>query len=70
MCSITKDKLSEEANNSEKLFPNSEKVYITGSRENIKVPMRKVNLTKTCGSFKTTESRDNEPIYIYDCSAA
>jgi len=68
MCSITKDKLSEEANNSEKLFPNSEKVYVTGSRENIKVPMRKVNLTKTCGSFKTTESRDNEPIYIYDCS--
>ncbi len=44
-------------------FPNSKKVYITGSQQNIKVPMRMIEQTNT----KTEDSvKINEPIYVYD----
>ncbi len=46
-------------------FPSSKKVYVRGTREDILVPMREIQLTKT----KTeTNISDNEPIRVYDTS--
>ena len=46
-----------------KNFPNSEKVYIQGSSNNIKVPTRKIRLTPT----KLNDTIQlNDPIYVYD----
>ena len=46
-----------------KNFPNSKKIYITGSQKSIQVPMRmiKQTATKLDNSIKI-----NEPIYVYD----
>ncbi|MCH2174961.1 MAG: phosphomethylpyrimidine synthase ThiC [Lentisphaeria bacterium] len=46
-------------------FPNSEKIFIEGSRSDIKVPMRKITLSETPESFGGGE---NESIYVYDTS--
>ena len=46
-----------------KNFPNSEKVYIQGSCDDIKVPTRKIRLTPTKLN-KTIQL--NDPIYVYD----
>ncbi|MDX1252376.1 MAG: phosphomethylpyrimidine synthase ThiC [Gammaproteobacteria bacterium] len=46
-------------------FPNSQKVYVTGSRPDIRVPMRKVTLADTPVSFGAEK---NPPVYIYDTS--
>ncbi len=46
-------------------LPNSEKVYITGSRDDIKVPMRKISLADTASSFGAEKNPD---VYVYDCS--
>ena len=44
-------------------FPNSKKVYVTGSKNNIKVPMRMIEQTTT----KLEKSiKINDPIYVYD----
>ena len=48
-----------------KPFPNSEKVYITGSRPDLQVPMRKVSQSRSPEGFNEPENPD---IYIYDCS--
>ncbi|WP_461201230.1 phosphomethylpyrimidine synthase ThiC [Anoxybacillus sp. TBDG-1] len=46
-------------------FPSSKKVYVRGTREDILVPMREIQLTRT----KTeTNISDNEPIRVYDTS--
>jgi len=46
-------------------FPNSKKVYIEGSRSDIRVPMREISLSPTT----TTEGiEENHPILIYDTS--
>ena len=48
-----------------KSFNGSKKIYITGSKPEIKVPMREVSQTNSIsseGEFK------NPPIYLYDCS--
>ena len=46
-----------------KNFPNSEKVYIQGSSNDIKVPTRKIRLTPT----KLNDTIQlNDPIYVYD----
>jgi len=42
-------------------LPNSKKVYVTGSRTDIRVPMREISQTPT-------EDEPNPPIYVYDCS--
>jgi len=42
-------------------LPNSKKVYVTGSRADIRVPMREIGQTPT-------EGEANPPIYVYDCS--
>lgn len=46
-------------------FPGSRKVYVQGSREDVKVPMREIGLTPTIGSGGEQE---NPPVRVYDCS--
>ena len=46
-------------------FPASKKVYSTGSRPDIKVPFREVELTPTAGRFGNQE---NPPVRLYDTS--
>ncbi|MBN2910571.1 phosphomethylpyrimidine synthase ThiC [Polycladomyces sp. WAk] len=47
-------------------FPNSRKVYIQGSRPDIRVPMREITLSPTTG--RNGEEIPNEPIRVYDTS--
>jgi phosphomethylpyrimidine synthase len=46
-------------------FPGSKKVYVTGSRSDIKVPMREIELSPTTGAFGEEE---NLPVRVYDTS--
>ncbi|MED4759895.1 phosphomethylpyrimidine synthase ThiC [Priestia megaterium] len=48
-----------------KPFPNSHKVYVQGSREDLKVPMREIHQSPTTGSFGEEE---NSPVRVYDTS--
>jgi phosphomethylpyrimidine synthase len=46
-------------------FQNSEKVYVQGSRADLKVPMRKVSQSATPAAMGAEE---NPPVYVYDTS--
>lgn len=46
-------------------FPGSKKVYVNGSRSDIRVPMREIQLSPTTGTFG---EEVNEPIRVYDTS--
>ncbi len=46
-------------------FNGSKKVYVEGSRPDIKVPMREIELSPTTGSFG---EEDNPPVRVYDTS--
>lgn len=46
-------------------FSGSKKVYVTGSRPDIKVPMREIELSPTTGTFGEEE---NPPVRVYDSS--
>ncbi|MBK1722421.1 phosphomethylpyrimidine synthase ThiC [Thiocystis violacea] len=46
-------------------FPSSRKIYVTGSRPDLRVPMREVTLTPTQTNL---EAEENPPIMIYDTS--
>ena len=46
-------------------FPNSRKIYVEGSRPDIRVPMREVSQSDTAASFG---AETNPAIYIYDTS--
>ncbi|HZG72757.1 MAG TPA: phosphomethylpyrimidine synthase ThiC, partial [Chondromyces sp.] len=46
-------------------FSGSKKVYVEGSRPDIKVPMREIQLSPTTGSFGEEE---NPPVRVYDTS--
>ncbi|MCV6589169.1 MAG: phosphomethylpyrimidine synthase ThiC [Marinobacterium sp.] len=46
-------------------FPKSRKVYIEGSRPDIRVPMREITLDDTPTGFG---GEQNEPLYVYDTS--
>jgi len=48
-------------------FPRSRKIYVEGSRPDIRVPMREVSLTPTQTSIGVEE---NPPVYLYDTSGA
>ncbi|MFN9490505.1 MAG: phosphomethylpyrimidine synthase ThiC [Betaproteobacteria bacterium] len=48
-----------------KPLPNSRKVYIEGSRPDIRVPMREISQSDTPASFGAEK---NPPIFVYDCS--
>ncbi len=47
-------------------FPNSKKVYVQGSRPDIRVPMREIIQSETPAGFGPHEK--NPPIYVYDTS--
>lgn len=49
-------------------FPNSEKIYVQGSRADIRVPMREISLSDTLHADGTIEK--NQPITVYDTSGA
>ncbi len=51
-------------------YPNSKKVYLSGSQYNIKVPFREITLTDTIigGTPKTPEYQANSPVLVYDTS--
>ena len=68
MTIVNKDYLSEQAQvdpESVRPFPNSRKVYETGSRSDIRVPMREISLSDTHSSNGVEK---NPPIYVYDTS--
>lgn len=48
-----------------KPLPNSRKIYITGSRPDIRVPMREISQSDTAASIGAEK---NPPIYVYDTS--
>jgi phosphomethylpyrimidine synthase len=48
-----------------KSLPNSRKVYVEGSRPDIRVPMREISQADTPAGMGT---ETNPPIYVYDCS--
>ncbi len=52
-------------------YPNSEKVYVSGKLHDIRVAMRKVNLTDTVNIMDGKRVvRHNDPVYLYDTSGA
>ena len=46
-------------------LPNSEKIYITGSRDDMRVPMRKITQDDTPTDMG---GETNPPIFVYDTS--
>ncbi len=68
MSAIPQDFVRKTAQLSEEVtrpFPNSRKIHVTGSRPDLRVPMREVALTPT----QTSQGEeDNPPILIYDTS--
>ncbi|WP_026021314.1 phosphomethylpyrimidine synthase ThiC [Paenibacillus senegalensis] len=46
-------------------FPGSRKVYVQGSRADLQVPMREIELSPTTGSYG---SEENAPVRVYDTS--
>ncbi|WP_236994013.1 phosphomethylpyrimidine synthase ThiC [Candidatus Methylomicrobium oryzae] len=46
-------------------YPASEKIYVEGSRPDIRVPMRKITLSDTPAHFGAEK---NPPLYVYDTS--
>lgn len=46
-------------------FPNSKKVYVQGSRKDIRVPMREITLSPT---IDQSGEHENEPVRVYDAS--
>lgn len=52
------------------VFPNSQRIYIQGSQDNIRVPMREIQLSPTLigGSKENPRYEDNEAIPVYDTS--
>jgi phosphomethylpyrimidine synthase len=50
-----------------KLLPNSRKVYIEGSRPDLRVPMREIIQSDTPASFGAEK---NPPLFVYDTSGA
>ena len=51
-------------------YPNSQKVYVEGSRKDIRVPMRSISLSDSLigGDKKNPQLEPNAPIFVYDTS--
>ena len=49
-------------------FPNSKRIWLVGSREDIRVPMREIQLSPTLvgGNKDNPRFEDNEPVPVYD----
>ena len=52
------------------VFPNSQRVYLTGSRPDIQVPVREISMSPTLigGTQQSPEYEPNEAIVVYDTS--
>ena len=46
-------------------LPNSRKIYVEGSRPDVRVPMREIRQSDTPASFG---AEPNPPVFVYDCS--
>lgn len=50
-------------------FPNSKKIYVQGTREDIRVPMREISLSPTVsGTEDNPQFEPNAPVRVYDTS--
>ena len=51
-------------------FPNSKRIYLTGSRDDIRVPMREIQLSPTLigGNSDAPQYEENEAVPVYDTS--
>lgn len=51
-------------------FPNSKRIYVTGSQHDIRVPMREIQLSPTLigGSKDNPQFEENEAVSVYDTS--
>lgn len=51
-------------------FPNSKRIYITGTQPGVRVPMREIQLSPTLigGSKEQPQYEENEAIPVYDTS--
>ncbi len=47
-------------------LPNSRKIYVTGSRPDLRVPMREIRQSDTPAAMGARE--ENPPVFVYDCS--
>ncbi|SNT71197.1 phosphomethylpyrimidine synthase ThiC [Psychrobacter sp. LV10R520-6] len=62
-------RFEEDARDLHRILPASRKVYIEGSRPDIQVPMREINLADTpVGGTGDQEGEHNPPFYVYDTS--
>ena len=48
-------------------LPNSRKMYVTGSRPDLRVPMREIRQSDTPAAFG---AQPNPPVFVYDTSGA
>jgi phosphomethylpyrimidine synthase len=60
-------RFDEEAKDLKRILPASQKVYVTGSRADIRVPFRLITLSDT-PLVNTDEVEKNPPVYVYDTS--
>lgn len=53
-------------------FPNSDRLYVTGSRPDIRVPMRRIHLSPTLvgGTPEAPVLEENAPVLVYDTAGA
>lgn len=53
-------------------YPSSQRIYLQGSRADIRVPLREISLSPTLigGTPEQPQWRDNEAIAVYDTSGA
>ncbi|MDQ6620522.1 MAG: phosphomethylpyrimidine synthase ThiC [Pseudomonadota bacterium] len=49
-------------------LPNSRKIYVPGSRPDVRVPMREISQADTTSSWSAQGSEKNAPIVVYDTS--
>ena len=66
MSAVLKDVTESTGNVKIDSYPASEKIYVQGSRPDIRVPMRKITLSDTPVHFGAVEK--NGPLYVYDTS--
>ena len=66
--SATLDNLKEVKKTYIQNLPNSKKIFVSGSKEDIQVPMREITQSPTAKSDGTLE--DNPPLYVYDTTGS
>ncbi|SKB85229.1 phosphomethylpyrimidine synthase [Parapedobacter luteus] len=61
------EKLPNETTITRTPFPQSKKIYVSGTLHDVRVPMREISLSKTTDRFRN-EVEDNPPVTVYDTS--